>query len=143
MKYQNSYRSFSFIGRARGVGVPPLRRHRRRRRRSGSRLQNAIQRALEANLNVLEARTRTDEDQGAESRSQAALLPRVNAETYANYQNRDLRAFGISVPGLPLPNVVGPFSNYDFRIYAQQDVLDLSSCPHVEGQRAGAWRRAS
>lgn len=90
-------------------------------------IENAIQRALEANLNVLEARTRTDEDQGTESRSQAALLPRVNAETYANYQNRDLRAFGISVPGLPLPNVVGPFSNYDFRIYAQQDVLDLSS----------------
>jgi outer membrane protein TolC len=57
----------------------------------------------------------------------AALLPRVNAEAYANYQNRNLRAFGISVPGLPLPNVVGPFSNYDFRIYAQQNVADLQS----------------
>jgi outer membrane protein TolC len=31
------------------------------------------------------------------------------------------------VPGLPLPNVVGPFSNYDFRIYAQQNVVDLAS----------------
>ena len=55
-------------------------------------------------------------------------LPRVNAQIYANYQNRNLRAFGISVPGLPLPNVVGPFSNYDFRIYAQQNILDLASC---------------
>src|SRR5271157_4906675 len=87
-------------------------------------LEDAIHRALQANLSVLEARTRTDEDQGTETRSQAALLPRVNAQTYANYQNRDLRAFGISVPGLPLPNVVGPFSNYDFRIYAQQNLLD-------------------
>ncbi len=90
-------------------------------------LEDAIHRALEANLSVLEARTRTDEDLGTETRSQAALLPRVNAQTYANYQNRDLRAFGISVPGLPLPNVVGPFSNYDFRIYAQQNLFDLGS----------------
>jgi outer membrane protein TolC len=61
----------------------------------------------------------------------AALLPRVNAQTYANYQNRDLRAFGISLPPIPgfagLPSVVGPFSNYDFRIYAQQNVIDLES----------------
>jgi outer membrane protein TolC len=90
-------------------------------------LEDAIHRALEANLSVLEARARTDEDQGTETRSQAALLPRVSAQTYASYQNRNLRAFGISVPGLPLPSVVGPFSNYDFRIYAQQNLLDLGS----------------
>lgn len=91
-------------------------------------LEDAIHKGLAANLNVLAAGTRVDEAAGARQRSQAAaLLPRVNAETYANYQNRNLRAFGISVPGLPLPNVVGPFSNYDFRIYAQQNVLDLQS----------------
>ncbi len=90
-------------------------------------LQDAIHRALEANLSVLEARTRIEEDKGAETRSHAALLPRVTAETYANYQNRSLRAFGISVPGLPLPSVVGPFSNYDLRVYGQQNLLDLSS----------------
>jgi outer membrane protein TolC len=91
-------------------------------------LQDAIQKALQANLNVLVAGTRVDEAEGARQRSlAAALLPRVNAQTYANYQNRDLRAFGISVPGIPFPNVVGPFSNYDFRIYAQQNVIDLQS----------------
>ncbi len=89
-------------------------------------LQDAIQKALQANLNVLLARSRVDEAEGARQRSlSAALLPRINAETYANVQNRNLRAFGISVPGLPLPSVVGPFSNYDARIYAQQNVLDL------------------
>jgi outer membrane protein TolC len=91
-------------------------------------LQDAIQKALQANLNVLVADTRVDESQGARERSlSAALLPHINAQVYANYQNRDLRAFGISVPGLPLPNVVGPFSNYDFRIYAQQNIVDLAS----------------
>lgn len=91
-------------------------------------LQDAIQEGLRANLNVLLADTRVAEDEGAQTRSlSAALLPRVNAQVYANYQNRNLRAFGISVPGLPLPSVVGPFSNYDFRIYAQQNVVDLAS----------------
>ncbi len=91
-------------------------------------LQDAIQQGLHANLNVLLAGTRAEEDEGAETRSlSAALLPHVSAQVYANYQNRNLRAFGISVPGLPLPNVVGPFSNYDFRIYAQQNVVDLAS----------------
>lgn len=91
-------------------------------------LQDAIQKALRANLSVLIAGTRVDEAEGARERSRAAaLLPRVTAQTYANVQNRNLRAFGISVPGLPIPNVVGPFSNYDFRLYGQQNVLDLAS----------------
>lgn len=91
-------------------------------------LEDAIQQGLRANLNVLVAGTRVEDDEGARTRSlSAALLPKVNAQVYANYQNRNLRAFGISVPGLPLPNVVGPFSNYDFRIYAQQNVVDLAS----------------
>jgi outer membrane protein TolC len=91
-------------------------------------LQDAIQKGLQANLNALVAATRVDEAGGALERSKAAaLLPRVNAETYANVQNRNLRAFGISVPGIPFPTVVGPFSNYDFRIYAQQNLIDLTS----------------
>ena len=91
-------------------------------------LEDAIHKALQANLSVLVAGTRVEESEGARERSlSAALLPRVNAEVYANFQNRNLRAFGISVPGLPLPSVVGPFSNYDFRIYAQENVLDLAS----------------
>jgi len=95
-------------------------------------LQGAIQKALQANLNVLVAGTRVDEAKGTrERRLSADLLPRVTAQTYANYQNRDLRAFGISLPPIPgfagLPSVVGPFSNYDFRVYAQQNVVDLES----------------
>ena len=89
-------------------------------------LQDAIQKALQANLSVLEAGTRVDEAEGTRLRRlSAALFPRVNAQSYANVQNRDLRAFGISLPGMP--EVVGPFSNYDFRVYAQQNIVDLAS----------------
>jgi outer membrane protein TolC len=89
-------------------------------------LQDAMQKALQANLSVLAAGTRVEEAEGTRMRRlSAALLPRVSAQAYANVQNRDLRAFGISLPGMP--EVVGPFSNYDFRVYAQQNVIDLAS----------------
>ena len=89
-------------------------------------LQDAIQKALQSNLSVVSAGARVEEAEGTRMRRlSAALLPRVNAQTYANVQNRDLRAFGISLPGMP--EVVGPFSNYDFRVYAQQNVVDLES----------------
>jgi len=89
-------------------------------------LQDAIEKGLKANLGVLLAGTRVEEAEGTRLRSlSAALLPRVNAETYASVQNRNLRAFGISLPGMP--EVVGPFSNYDVRLYGQQNVVDLGS----------------
>jgi len=89
-------------------------------------LQDAIQKGLKANLSVLVADTRVEEAEGTRVRRlSAALLPRVTVQSYANVQNRDLRAFGISFPGVP--GVVGPFSNYDFRFYAQQNIVDLQS----------------
>lgn len=98
-------------------------------------LQDAIQKGLQANLGVLIAGTRVEEAEGTRLRSlSAALLPRVTAQTYANVQNRDLRAFGISLPGMP--EVVGPFSNYDIRIYAQQNVVDLASYRQLKASQS-------
>src|ERR1039457_7048639 len=77
-------------------------------------LRDAIQKALQANLDVLVADTRVEEAEGTRTRRlSSALLPRVRVQSYANLQNRSLSAFGISLPGLPA--VIGPFSNYDFR----------------------------
>jgi outer membrane protein TolC len=91
-------------------------------------LQDAIQRALQANLSVLAAGTRVEEAEGTRMRRlSSALLPRVSAQTYANVQNHNLKAEGLSFPGIPIPGVVGPLSNYDFRVYAQQNVIDLGS----------------
>ena len=91
-------------------------------------LQDAIQKALQANLSVLAAGTRVEEAEGTRMRRlSAALLPRVSAQAYANYQNHDLQAQGLSFAGLPIPKMVGPLSNYDFRVYAQQNVFDLAS----------------
>jgi len=89
-------------------------------------LRDAIQKALQANLNVLVADTQVEEAEGTRMRRlSAALLPRVRVQSYANYQNRSLSAFGITGPGFPA--VIGPFSNYDFRFYADQNIVDLQS----------------
>jgi outer membrane protein TolC len=89
-------------------------------------LRDAIDKGLRANLSVLVADTQVQEAEGTRIRRlSAALFPRVRAESYANVQNRNLRAFGISAPGFPA--VVGPFSNYDFRVSADQNIIDLQS----------------
>ncbi len=89
-------------------------------------LRDAIQKALQANLNVLVADTRVEEAEGTRIRRlSGALLPRVTAQSYANLQNRSLIAFGITGPGVPA--VIGPLSNYDFRVYAQQNLVDLQT----------------
>ena len=89
-------------------------------------LRDAIDKGLQANLSVLVADTQVQEAEGTRTRRlSAALLPQVRAESYANVQNRNLRAFGISAPGFPA--VVGPFSNYDFRVAVAQNLVDLRS----------------
>src|SRR5208282_3200142 len=34
------------------------------------------------------------------------------------------KAIGFSFPGVPIPTTVGPFSNFDFRVYADQTLFD-------------------
>ena len=89
-------------------------------------LRDAIEKGLQANLSVLVANTQVEEAEGTRMRRlSAALFPRVRSQSYVNFQNRNLRAFGISAPGFPA--VVGPFSNFDFRVSAEQNLFDLQS----------------
>ena len=99
-------------------------------------LRDAIEKGLQANLSVLVANTRVEENEGTRARRlSAALFPRVRSQFYANVQNRNLRAFGITAPGLPA--VVGPFSNYDFRVAADQNVIDLQSYRSYQASKDG------
>ena len=85
-------------------------------------LHEAIQMALKSNLGIQVAHTRVKEAAGTRERRLSVLLPHVSGTSIANLQNRNLRAFGISLPGIP--TVVGPFSNYDFRVSAYQTLFD-------------------
>ena len=86
-------------------------------------LEEAIQRGLQHNLGGLLAEARIAETEGTLQRRGAALLPRARIETPVTIQSVNLRAQGISFPGVP--EVVGPFTTYQFRVAADQPILDL------------------
>ena len=85
-------------------------------------IKDAIALALKYNLNVRVAGAQMGEAAGTRERRMAALLPQVTGDTLTNRQNRNLAAFGISFAGVP--TVVGPFSYYDFRVAANQPLID-------------------
>jgi outer membrane protein TolC len=91
-------------------------------------LREAVQRALENNVNVLTAWTQVNEAEAVRTRYHSALLPHVLSESYAKLQTLSLNAFGLTgISTIVLPDVTGPFSNYDFRFFAQQSIIDRQS----------------
>jgi hypothetical protein len=90
-------------------------------------LQDAIQKALQANLSVLVAGTRVDEAEGARAPQvgrAASARQCAGLRQRAEPQPARLRNLGSRHS---ISKVVGPFSNYDFRVYAQQNVVDLAA----------------
>lgn len=88
-------------------------------------MDQAITRGLDNNLNAVLARARVEEAEGARERKVANYLPHLRLETPFAWQTRNLSTQGITLPNAPA--VVGPFTSYDFRIYADQKILDLQS----------------
>ena len=86
----------------------------------------AIQFALKNNLSVRVADARVDQAEGTRERAKAALLPEVTGHILVNQQTVNLRALGLnfSFPGFALPTVIGPFDNYDFRLYGSQTLVN-------------------
>lgn len=87
-------------------------------------IEEAITRALKANLGVQVADSQRSEAAGARERAFSALLPHASGDHVTSLQNRNLQALGISVPGFPIPVVAGPFSNYDYRVFGSQTIVD-------------------
>jgi outer membrane protein TolC len=88
-------------------------------------LRDAIERGLRANVGVLLSRADVLDADGARIRSRAALLPKVSGGISPALQIRNLHTFGLSFA--IVPEVVGPYSTYDFRTYFSQPVINLES----------------
>ncbi|MGD0841527.1 MAG: TolC family protein [Candidatus Acidiferrales bacterium] len=106
-------------------------------------LEDAIAIALRNNLSVLVSGEQIQHDEGARVRAQAALLPQVTAHALVNEQDVNLHALGFNftIPNLTIPSVIGPFSNFDFRAYASQTIVDRHAAHELraaEDQKAGA-----
>lgn len=92
-------------------------------------LREAVQRAVEHNVNVLTAWTQVEEGEATSNRLKSfALFPHVQAQIYTSMQKISIDQFGLTgLATIALPETTGPFSNYDFHFAAEQNIVDLHS----------------
>src|SRR5579872_1000614 len=81
-----------------------------------------------ARVALAEQSIRQAETRVAQARS--AFLPNVDGSVNYRDQTTNLKAFGFSfnlpIPGFAIPSIVGPFSVFDARASAQQNILDFT-----------------
>jgi outer membrane protein len=101
--------------------------------------EQAVQLAIENNLETLLARERRNEARGVKQQSRAALMPNVSGVAYQASLTENLAALGFK-PGL-IPGFnstfVGPFRNFDARVSFVQTIFNLSAIRNYQAGRAG------
>jgi outer membrane protein TolC len=85
---------------------------------------DAISRALEHNLGLLNAQEGVGRAQGSHWIAMADLLPNVNGRVSDSRQKVNLAAYGFPLPP-GTPTLVGPYNVFDARLYLSQTVFDL------------------
>jgi len=94
-------------------------------------IADAIHRALEHNLGVLQAEQGVEHARGSRWVALSDLLPNINANVSESRRTTNLEAFGFPITKIPLPDgvsfppVVGPFNVFDARVTLAQPVFDL------------------
>lgn len=102
-------------------------------------LKDAFNRALEYNLGLRER----DQDVRAARATRLsglnALLPDISGAVDVSRQKINLESLGfnLSIPGVDVPTVVGPFNVADARVYVTQQVFNWSSIKHWKAAVAG------
>lgn len=104
---------------------------------------DAIDRALERNLALLNAEERVRHAEGTRWTALADLLPNVNGRLSENRQRINLAAFGFPLPP-GTPALVGPFNVFDARVFVSQPVFDLRAIneARAEGHNVAAARHS-
>lgn len=92
-------------------------------------LRDAMDRGLKANLGMLIGDSVSEIARGQRLQSLSALLPSVNAQVSQTEEQLSLATIGLhlSVPGVSIPTVVGPFHYTDVRAAASWSVFDYSA----------------
>lgn len=97
-------------------------------------LREAFERALKYNLGVIESREDTRAAHAVRLRSLNALLPNLSARVSGSLEQINLRAqgFNISIPGVNISTIVGPFGVADARAYLSQEIFNWSDIQGVK-----------
>lgn len=108
-------------------------------------LKEAFARALKYNLSVVESSQETRAARALRLHNLNALLPDLSARVSAARQQINLRAegFNLSIPGVNIPTIVGPFSVTDARAYVSQEIFNWSDIKKLksasESERASQY----
>jgi outer membrane protein TolC len=99
-------------------------------------LRDAFGRALKYNLGVIESNENTRAARAVRLRNLNALLPNLAARVSGAVEQLNLRALGfiihIPIPGLSIPEVVGPFGIADARAYFSQELFNWSDVKNLK-----------
>ena len=92
-------------------------------------LKDALGRALQYNLGAIEADEDTRAAHAARLRNLSALLPNLSARVTSTVEEINLRTVGffVSIPGINIPSIVGPFGVADARFVFSQELFNWSA----------------
>ena len=106
-------------------------------------LKQAVEIALapDGNSRVRLAALAIEQSKTRVAQARGALLPNIDGGVSGQNFTRNLRAFGFSfpanIPGLSLPNVVGPITNFDARLSANLTVFDFAAWKRLDTAKTG------
>src|SRR5678815_2595629 len=101
--------------------------------------EQAVRLAIENNLATLRAHERRNEARGQQEQARAPLLPSVSGVAYQANLTMNLVALGFqpgTFPGIS-KTFLGPFKNFDARLFLRQSVFDLSAIRNYQAGKAG------
>jgi outer membrane protein TolC len=101
-------------------------------------LKDALNRALKYNLGIIQSDQSTRAARAQRLRNLSALLPYLSGQLSARVEQINLQAQGlrlITVPGLSIPTIAGPFQVEDIRGYLSQRIFNWSDIKN--------WKSAS
>ena len=88
-------------------------------------LDDAVKRGLQNNLGLLLSSTQTANARGQHLEEMQALLPTIDGSFKESFQQVDLAAEGLHIPGFP--TIIGPFGYTDIRANLNWTVFSLNS----------------
>jgi outer membrane protein TolC len=93
-------------------------------------MADAIQRGLDFNLGAASSSALARQVRGQRAVARSALLPNIVGDVNATRQTVNLGSFGFTFPsiaGFEIPDVVGPFNNFDVRARVSLSVFDRTA----------------
>jgi outer membrane protein TolC len=105
---------------------------------SGLTLSQAVEQALQNNLETRLAAERATEARARRAVSLSALLPQINGAAYQMNLTANLAAMGLSSSTFPgIPAFIGPYNRFDARVQMVQSLFNLESIRRYQSGRLG------